>query len=476
MYLDVVKLIRSNPHLFIFGKTGAGKGTLGASIIEELYEAGFKVVSIQCLGDMEHLFKRFPAEGQFKKLVMKRGDIPRGYPVEAYIPVCEGYLPEKLFPFGHLYTVPVVDEAVSAELLSVISMTGLTDIARDAINSLLRVNLPKGADLVDLYFGIDALMHDFEFRGLPFEIMKEVSKPSTHRTIYIPTKYLFMGSAEHKLALTSDKFVDILNKQEEISVFVQAFAPRELRPFFSLLPLEYIFKNAARCKHPILIVATEIQSILGNLEEKRSRNPAMELFNTRMVDLVRGGRKYDIHFVGDSQIFSDISPKFLSQAYKLAMHYEVESEREYKILGKKRRWMKLEDLNNELLFLKHNPQAGVFEFFSFDTQRRYLVRLPKAALPYEGNKSDFMRYVERMDGKEGWYETAPICKGLAEIIVASARAKRDILAGKKDEAAEGFMEKMRDEERETTQPQALQRNEELIDGLNKVYDEEFSDI
>lgn len=449
-YLDIVELMRDNPHWLIFGMTGTGKGLLGSSIIEDWYEAGGKVVSIRCTKDMEHLFKKYPTDGAFKRHVenqRKEGYSPRGYPVKAYVPVCDGNLPKELPDFFDLYTIPLKGKTVTAELLSTISMVGLTDIGVDAVNEMLR-GLPKRANVVDLYIGLEKLLEKgFVKHGLKFETIRKETRPSIHRIIYSLVKYLIMTDEKHKLAMTDERFEKILNNQKEISVFVQAFTPLQLQPFFSLLPLELVFQNAEKCEHPILLVATEIQQIMWNqAENRRNSNPAMDLFNKRVADLVRSGRKFNIRFVGDTQNLSDISPTFVGQAHKLSFHYEIESEKVYRQLGKKRRWMSLEDLNNTLLFLRHESKKALFEFFSFDKGKVFQVRIPRTAHPYEGNRSDFLQYVRSVDPKREWFKTAPICKELEAAIINTAMEKHDVLKPKSDVAALEIKKKMGDEE------------------------------
>ena len=450
MYYDFVGNLRDTANHLLLGMTRVGKGVAGSGFIEAAYEAGYKVVVIYCPKSLEQMFKRYPADGSYGRLIRRRGDTQQGYKVEAYFPMCDGYTPEEVPNFFHPYTIPVVDSAVTAELLSVVNLVGLTPIGTDAINDLLR-DLPKKADVVDLYLAVDDLLRKgYKKRGLEFELAKKETAPSIHRIIYSFVRHLLATAATHRLAMTSEKFVKMLNRQKEISVFTQAFLPDTqgaigLQPFYSLFPLELVFQNAQRCNHPILVCGTEVQDIMLSDEVTKSRNPAMKLFSLRVTNLMKRGGKYGIRTLLDTQNWSDMPPKFVSNAKLLIFHYEIEDEKAYRAFGRRKRWMKLEDLNNELLFLKHNSRRGEFEFFDFDSQRRFQVRLMKTAHPNELNKSDFFAYVRKVEPKREWVELAPIYAELDALVVNAAEAMKDVITTKKDAAAEEMKRRMDEE-------------------------------
>jgi len=461
MFLDIVELMRDYPHWLTFGMTGSGKGLLGASIIREFWENGGKVVVIRCGAELEQMWMHYPITGHFKKLIERMGDAPHSYPVRGYVPVCEGDLPENLPDMFELYTIPLKSKTVSAELLSTISMVGLTEIGIDAVNGMIG-ELPKKANLVDLYLGIeDLIAGGFEARGLSFKIMKEVTQPSIHRIMYNLVKRLIMTESTHPLAMTNKKIKKILNNQKEITVFTQAFVPPNLKPFFALFPLKLVYDNAFGCKYPILVVATEVQEIMYDQEDRKLRTPATDLFNQMVTDIVKSGRKFGIHMLLDTQKIGDIAPKILSQCKKNSCQFEIDSTKDYNLLQRKKGDMEMSELNSILINLRHHANTGLFEYYNFSMERVFRIPLPVTEHPYEGNNSDFIGYVEQHDPDREWFEIAPVLKELDALIVDAARDKAAYLKPKKDKAAEELKRRMDDGEDEFDLS-TLRRDAELL--------------
>ena len=446
-YYSEIKLLSSSPHWLEVGKTGSGKGIKMSSLVEEAFDAGYKVISIYNAGrEIEHGFKRYPATKRFQKIISERGQIPRSFPVQIYTPACKGTTPDKLPDFFNLYTVPVSNyPTINAELLSIVNMVGFTDIAKIAINDTL-ASLNDDDNVADLYLALEKLIEGgYQVYGMDFDIVKERTRPSLHRILLAAIKTLFMSQASYEYALTNEKFIEILNNRDEISVFTQAFAPLPLHPFFSLLPLQYIFQNSTHSKHPVLLVATEIQKIMQ--AKVSAANPANKLFSDWMIELVRGARKYNIHFVGDTQIYSTINPEFRSQASVMAFYSDIEDDKGLKDFGRKLRDKdRIKMLPDILHFLKHDPYNGVFEYYNFDKNRVYMVKLPTTAHPWEGNRGDFLWYVKKYDKECKWIPTNFIFDEVEEDIKDSTEEVKDYIKGRKDKPAKRLKEMITDDE------------------------------
>lgn len=429
-YLDLSTLIMKYPHVLGVGNTGSGKGLFFSKQIENLYNEGYKIISIYNAGrEIEHAYKKFRVEGKYAKRLRERGGKTQDYEIKVYCPVCKGFTPEKLPDFFELYTVPVANyPTINADLMSIINMVGLTEIGKDAINSVLG-DFGEEDNLADLYYKIGRIIEEgYAELNLWFKIVGPKSRESMERIFFTLLKYRIMTDAKFELAMTDKKFQEIMNNQEEISVFTQAYTPKGLHPFFSLLPMQYVFENSQYCKHPILLVATEIQRIIRNPYNQRV-NPAQELFSNNLVELVASGRKYNIHFMGDTQILSKIHPEFVSQALLIAFYTDIMDDKDLRAYGKKMLYSdELSDLKDTLHLLQHDPENANFEYFIPILNRQFSVELPSTAHPHEANKSDFLDFVRQKDKEEGWVSTVDVYTEIEEAIRRTVEESGEIKA------------------------------------------------
>jgi len=422
MYLNIIELLRKFPHAIAVGNTGSGKGTYLSRQVENAIEDGMKVLSFHNSGlEIETAFKYWPAEGRYRKLLEKRGGIPKGYKVVVYMPVCKGYTPKKLPPDSEnlqfkLYTVPIAGfPTMNSELFGMVNQIGITEIGKEAIDNVLE-RFSADDNLANFYYHLNrAIEEGLDDLKLWFKVASRQSRETMERIIFTLLKYRMVSSANFELAMTDKLFREILNRQEEISVFCQAYVPRRLQAFFTMLPLQYAFMNSEFCNYPLLMVANEVQRILAN-PEKRHINPAKEMFSNTLAETVLGARKFNIHFLLDTQILTNIHPDVVSQSLILGFYTKMRDRKELEAFSWNAAYLdKLRDLEDELLFLKHDPQKGIFEYYVPEFNRTYLVELPSTTHPWEGVKgkksgsgsqANFLKFVrERGGGAEDWEDT-----------------------------------------------------------------------
>ena len=428
-HLDITKILRQFPHVLEVGMTGAGKGNNISEWIECAIDAGMKVVSIHNPGsEVEAAFKRYPTGGKYADLVKKRGRKPRGFDVKVYLPVCKGYTPNQIPDFFQPYTLPVSGyPTISPELLATVNMVGLTDISKDAMDGIMG-SFSDTDNLAHFYYELNYMMEhgitDKETK-LWFSVITPRSRESLERIIFALLQKRMMTDAKYPLALTADKVQEMLNRQDELTVFTQAYLPNGLKPFACLHIMKAIFDNEQYAKHPILLVATEVQKILVNPERTRI-NSAKELFTNMVADMGRAGRKFNIHLLVDTQILSSINPDFVSQALLAVFYTQIRDDNEMRMIERNAPYIDRQRLRRQIQFLRHDPKKGYFEYYVPALHQRFMVELPTTQHPWEGEKgrkgrekgsqANFLKYVREHDRECTWGDTTYIYGEIEEEI------------------------------------------------------------
>lgn len=93
------------------------------------------------------------------------------------------------------------------------------------------------------------------------------------------------------------------------------------------------------------------------------------------------------------------------------------------------RRLKDREYGSELLDVLHSLEHsnGVYEYYSFEQDLEYRIRIPKAAHPWEGNKSDLLRYVELKEGTENWFSTEGVYEDYEDAIRETAIENMEII-------------------------------------------------